>query len=106
MKGTHRDAQRTLAKMLAEADAGSLCDPSKMTLGAYIEQSLDAAHELAPKTRERYAEIAARWVAPYLKAAMATTAARSRSWLLPGMPSFPATYGCATSRGCAGKHAD
>ena len=44
------------------------CDPSKMTLGAYIEQSLDAAHELAPKTRERYAEIAARWVVPYLGA--------------------------------------
>ena len=68
VKGSHRDAQRALAKMLAEADAGSLCDPSKLTLGAYIEQSLDAAHELAPKTRERYAEIAARWVAPYLGA--------------------------------------
>ena len=68
VKGSHRDAQRALAKMLAEADAGTLTDPSKMTLAAYMQQSLDAAHELAPKTRERYAEIAARWVAPYLGA--------------------------------------
>ena len=49
IKGSFKDAQRALAKLLADADGGSLPDPSRMTVGEYMQQSLDAAHDLSPK---------------------------------------------------------
>ena len=50
VKGTRKDAQRELAKLLTAADEGSLSEPTRMTVGAFVTQYLDSALEQSPKT--------------------------------------------------------
>jgi integrase len=59
VRGTRRDADRELARILRELDTGTYTEPSKMTVGGYLERWLGtyAAPNVAPKTLERYAEI-------------------------------------------------
>ena len=52
VRGSYRDAQRQLAKLLAAADAGTLADPSNLTVNEYVRQWLDNALGLSPKTME------------------------------------------------------
>ena len=67
IKGTYKDAQKELTyKLLGSADDGTLPDPTRMSVGEYVRQSLDAAHSLSPKTLERYRELAERRVIPHL----------------------------------------
>ena len=58
-KGTRKEAQRKLTELLAAGDAGTLTDPTQVTVGAYVAAYLDNATHLSPKTLERYREIAA-----------------------------------------------
>jgi hypothetical protein len=53
-KGTKRDAQVELAKLVAAADAGTLPDPSKTTVGEYLLDWIGGSHGLSGKTLERY----------------------------------------------------
>ena len=69
VKGSHRDAQRALAKMLADADAGTLpADPSNATVAEYLRAWLDGASHAYSRTLERYRELAEGQVGPHLGA--------------------------------------
>ena len=57
VNGTKKDAQRELIRLLAEVESGAAIDPSKITLGEYIHGWLDTAHDLSPKTLERYRQL-------------------------------------------------
>jgi hypothetical protein len=66
VKGTHKDAQKELTRLLMAADAGCLPDPTKQTVAEYMLASFDAAHELSPKTLERYRSLARLQILPHL----------------------------------------
>ena len=52
--------------MLAQADTGMLPEPSRMTVKECIATWLDGAHGLAPKTVERYWQLAEQQIYPHL----------------------------------------
>jgi integrase len=65
-KGTKRDAQIELAKLVAAADAGT--EPSKATVGAYLLAWMNGPHGLAGKTAERYQQLIEAQIIPHLGA--------------------------------------
>ena len=58
VRGTKRDAQRELNRILHELDTGSFVDPAKMTVAQYLERWLAdyAKVNVSPKTYEGYEE--------------------------------------------------
>ena len=67
VKGSYKYAQRERTKLQAAADAGMLpADPAQMTVGEYLTTQLDSAHDVSPKTLERYRELATKYVAPHV----------------------------------------
>ena len=66
VRGTRKDAQKELARLLVAADTGALPDPTQVTIGAYLTNYLDNATGLSPKTIERYRELVARQIIPHL----------------------------------------
>jgi integrase len=68
VKGTYKDAQRELTRLLAASNAGTLPDPSNATVAEYLRTWLDTATAQAPKTIERYGELAERQIIPHLGA--------------------------------------
>jgi integrase len=66
IKGSYKDAQRELAKMLAAADAGVLVDPTSQTVASYLTDFFDSVQTLSPKTLERYVELAQRQITPHI----------------------------------------
>jgi integrase len=56
VRGSRRDAERELTKMLAQRDSGSLISPSKMLLAEFLEEWLNSwcRANLSPGTAERY----------------------------------------------------
>src|SRR5215813_3632235 len=66
VKGKRQDAQRELTRLLREADAGTLPEPSNMTVAEYLRGWLDGPNDLAPKTKERYRELAENQIIPQL----------------------------------------
>ena len=67
-KGTKRDAQVELAKLVAAADAGTLPDPSKTTVGEYLLDWIGGSHGLSGKTSERYRQLINSQIIPHLGA--------------------------------------
>jgi len=69
-KGTKRDAQAELTRLMAGADAGNYVDPSKTTLAEYLDRwERDwAAVNVGRKTAERYGELLKHHVRPHLGA--------------------------------------
>jgi hypothetical protein len=67
-RGTGQEAQKELTRPLADADIGKLPDAARTTVAERIGAWLAGAHNVAPKTRERYAELAANQVLPHLGA--------------------------------------
>ena len=67
-KGTKRDAEIELAKLVAAADAGTLAEPSKTTVGTYLLAWMDGPHGLAGKTAERYRQLIEAQIIPHLGA--------------------------------------
>jgi integrase len=65
-RGTRQEAQKELTRLLAEADVGQLPDAARATVAERISAWMAGAHNLAPRTRERYAELAANQVLPHL----------------------------------------
>ena len=59
VRGTYKDAQKELTRLL-------LPDPTRQTIGEYIQAYLDSALDLSPKTLERYRELAGRQIVPHL----------------------------------------
>ena len=66
VRGTYKDAQRELTKLLTAADAGTLPEPSQDTVAAYLRNWLDSTLGLSPKTLERYRELAVRQIIPHV----------------------------------------
>ena len=77
VKGKRQDAQRELTRLLGTADAGTLVEPSKVTVREYIQAWLGASpaprqppppppHGLGPKTAQRYRQLAEQQIYPHL----------------------------------------
>ncbi len=71
--GSKRQAQDECARLLAARQAGTLVEPSKMTLAQFLEQWIEhITTQVAPRSAERYAEIARKNIAPRLGAVLLT----------------------------------
>jgi integrase len=66
VRGTKKEAQAELARLLAGVANGTAVDPSKTTVGDYLKNWLEGAVHLSPKTRERYIELAQNQIYPHL----------------------------------------
>jgi integrase len=68
VKGGKRDAQRELNRLLAEMQAGSHVEPTRLTLAQYLEQWLRdyAKATVSARTYERYEEIVTKHLTPAL----------------------------------------
>jgi hypothetical protein len=65
--GTKKQAESERVRLLAAQEAGTAVEPSRLTVAAFLEKWL--AHirpQVSPRTIERYAEIAADYLAPTL----------------------------------------
>src|SRR5436190_17080739 len=70
VKGTKKDAERELTRMLAELDTGTAVAPDKVTVGEYVSAWIANHAGLAPKTRERYGQLADKQIIPHLGATL------------------------------------
>jgi integrase len=70
VKGKRQHAERELTSLLAAADAGTLPEPSKVTIAEYLRNWLDGTHGLSLKTVERYRGLAEQQIIPHLGAIM------------------------------------
>jgi integrase len=66
LRGTKKEAQAEFVRLLAQVDAGTAVDPSRITVGGYIRTWLDGATHPAPKTAERYRELVEKQIVPRL----------------------------------------
>jgi hypothetical protein len=68
VRGTKKDAQRELAKLLHQLHTGEYVEPTQMTVADYLKTWLRdyAKVNVAGKTYERYAEIIERHLIPAL----------------------------------------
>src|SRR5262249_30669435 len=70
VRGTRKDAERELTRLLRTADTDEHVYPNRMTVEQWLELWLDTIRaEVSPKTHESYAEI----VRCYLKPAFGST---------------------------------
>jgi integrase len=68
VRGTKKDAQRELTRLLAEVDAGTSIAPSAITLAECLRAWLSNPDGLSPKTLERYRQLAEHQIIPQLGA--------------------------------------
>lgn len=68
IRGTKRDAERELSRLLHEFNTGGYVAPTRMNVGDYLERWLTdyAKTNVAPKTYERYADIVRSHLKPAL----------------------------------------
>lgn len=68
VRGTRKDAERVLARLLNEAAHGGLVDPGRATVGEWLDQWLVdiAKPNVAAKTWERYEEVVRLHLKPHL----------------------------------------
>jgi integrase len=67
IKGNKKDAERRLAELLHEQDAGTLVKPTKVTVGEYLDQWLqDHKGNIAPNTTQTYAWFIDKHIKPVL----------------------------------------
>ena len=67
VRGTRKDAEKELRRLLRSLDTGEHVDPNRITVREWLETWLGAARsEVAPKTHERYGEIVNHFLAPAL----------------------------------------
>jgi integrase len=67
VKGTRRDAQEALTKLLHARDTGAAVDPTKKTAAQFVDRWNDSIEtKVSPKTRERYAELLRLHVVPHV----------------------------------------
>ena len=57
VRGTRKDAEAELARLLNDAHKGTLVDPSKVTVGEYVRSWLEGKHGLTPRSLEAYREV-------------------------------------------------
>jgi integrase len=70
-KGTKRKAQIECARLVSEMSGGTYLEPARTTLAQFLDQWLaDIKGNVAPRTHERYSEIARKNLIPLLGAMM------------------------------------
>jgi integrase len=67
-RGTKKEAQVELARLLDEIRAGTAVEPTTTTLAEYLRGWLNADASLAPKTLERYRQLVEQQIIPHLGA--------------------------------------
>jgi integrase len=70
VRGTKKQAQAELIRLLAEVERGTAVEPSRITVEEYICGWLDNDTELSPKTRERYRQLTEQQIVPHLGATL------------------------------------
>ena len=66
-RGTKREAQTECSRLITEFTQGSYVEPSKTTLATFLDKWLERIElNVAPRTYERYAEIARKNLAPLI----------------------------------------
>jgi integrase len=69
VKGSKRDAQAELRRLLGQVDQGVHANPGKLTVGDWLRRWLDECrHTVAPKTHQGYAQIVEQHLIPALGA--------------------------------------
>jgi hypothetical protein len=72
-KGGKRAAESECARLIAEMESGGYTEPSKVTVAAFLERWLEhIASQVAPRSHERYAELARKNLVPILGHALLT----------------------------------
>jgi integrase len=67
VRGSRKDAERELRRLLRSLDTGEHVDPTRMTVRQWLTTWLDAVRqEVSPKSHERYTEIVENFLAPAL----------------------------------------
>ena len=67
VRGTRKDAEKELRRLLRALDTNEHVDPHRMTMREWLKRWIDASRqEVAPRTAERYAEIVNNFLAPAL----------------------------------------
>jgi hypothetical protein len=67
VRGSRKDAEKELRRLLRSLDTGDHVDPNRITVREWLATWLDAVRqEVAPKTHERYAEIVNNYLTPAL----------------------------------------
>jgi integrase len=78
VRGSRKDADKELRRLLRTIDTGEHIDPHKMTVRQWLDTWLDAVKaEVAPKSHERYREIVENFLVPALGALALTKLAPS-----------------------------
>src|SRR5215831_13568829 len=70
-KGSKREAQAELTRLMAKALEGAYVDPSKLTVEDHVRARVDqwqASSDITPKTAERYRELLTNQIAPHIGA--------------------------------------
>jgi integrase len=69
-KGTKREAQAECARLITEMKSGAYVEHNKQSLNEFLDRWEQdwAAHNLSPKTSERYSQLLAKHVRPHLGA--------------------------------------
>jgi integrase len=70
VRGTKKDAQRELIRLLGEIENGTAVDPTRITVAEYLRGWLDTDEGLSPKTLERYRQLAEQQIIPHLGATL------------------------------------
>jgi hypothetical protein len=65
-RGSKRDAERELTRLLGSADAGTLPEPSKATVTEHMRDWIKNDPDLSPKTAERYLGLTELQIIPHL----------------------------------------
>jgi len=65
VRGTRREAERELVRLLRTVDTGEHVDPTRLTVGEWLEAWLRAL-EISPKAKERYGEVVRCYLIPAL----------------------------------------
>src|SRR3979490_790171 len=67
VRGSRKDAEKELRRLLRSLDTGEHVDPTRITVREWLASWLTAVREeVSPKTHERYSEIVNHFLAPAL----------------------------------------
>ncbi len=73
IKGTYKDAERELRKLLRAVDTGEHVDPTRTTVSQFLVQWLDSMRsQVSPKTHERYTQVVMYFLIPAFGASLLT----------------------------------
>src|SRR5215831_7730404 len=73
VRGTRKQAEKELVRLLRSVDTGEHVDPNRMTIGEWLDAWLSAL-EISPKAKERYTEIVRCYLMPAFGAGAANEA--------------------------------